>query len=77
MTFLPDIDEEGNLKEPEKVPKLYTPPTTGRTTWDSNTQLHKDTAGTRRKDAPTMDDMHECIPDEEAQCIMCRRDMIV
>lgn len=78
MSFLPDIDEEGKLKDTPAVSQLYTPPGSGRRIERSDIDgFHKDTAGTHLKDAPTMNNIHECVPNEHHECITCRREMLV
>lgn len=76
MGLLPDINEEGEVVDSNPVPKLYTPRELHpmrREGWE----IRHDTHGTHRKDAPTMSNIHECVPDESGQCITCKREMIV
>lgn len=76
MSFLPNIGEDGSLKEDQAVPKLYTPPLFGarRIVFDA------DTLGRDKKkytDAPVMADIHECVPNEHGECALCSREMLV
>jgi hypothetical protein len=75
MPFLPDIDGEGHLIEKNPVPKLYTPPAKAKSVSFEADGMQRDK--THRKDAPTMENMHECVPNEAMQCVTCSRDMII
>lgn len=75
MGILPDITPDGGL-DIEKGPSLYTPPGKRvtphqRENWD----IRKDTFNTHLKDAPTMDNIHECEENISGVCHWCGREM--
>lgn len=75
MNLLPDIDSEGQLIDRNPVPKLYTAPMKVRPIAFEADGMQRDK--THRKDAPTMENMHECVPNNNMQCTTCNRDMLV
>lgn len=77
MGLLPDINEDGTLAE-DTTPKLYQPKEMHVEFFHKDRELvRNDRKGTKFKDAPTMADMHECVPDDNYECFTCGREMIV
>lgn len=73
MGLLPEI-EDGKIKELEKNSRPYTPP---KKTYSPEWNTFEIGRDKRRTDAPTMQDMHECVPNEENECKTCHRDMLI
>lgn len=72
MGLLPEINGDGSIEE-KKEPNLYTPPVKKYSpTWPAEDKPDKryTAAG-----APTMDNLHECVPDNDCLCITCGRFM--
>lgn len=74
MTWFPDI-EEGKLMEETKAPDLYTPPKRVHAIDFEVDGMMPDKK--KVKVLPTMDDIHECIPNGEMECVTCARIMLV
>lgn len=77
MSFLPDIDEDGKLKELPPEPVLFTPKRRHVGVNPDTELVRKDRFGTHLKDAPTMKNIHECEPDIHDKCFICGRPMMV
>lgn len=77
MSFLPDINEDGSLQDAEVIPQLYVPKQRRFGLQLDSEVIRKDTKGTHFKDAPTMENMHECVPTEEHNCVTCGRELLV
>lgn len=74
MSLLPEI-EDGQIIEQPAPAKPYTPPKR-KYGLDLNEDFKADTRY-KKLDKPVMADMHECVPNEENECVTCRRDMLV
>lgn len=77
MSFLPDIDENGKIKDFDQGPRFYTPKTRHFSLKLESEAVRKDTKGTHLKDAPTISGMHECVPDNDSLCATCGRVMLI
>lgn len=75
MSFFPEI-ENGELKE-DPIPKVYTPKQRHVGVNPDTELVRKDKFGTHFKDAPTMAAIHECVPNEESECLTCGRFMLI
>lgn len=80
MSLLPDVNEDGTLGEEKKIPTVYQPKEQHiAPRWMGTDAFKNDKHGTKQKvvDAPTMNDMHECVPDEDGHCKTCLRVMMI
>lgn len=73
MSLLPEI-EDGQLQE-DSTPQLYTPPRQAQRIDFQADGWKKDKKVQR--DAPKMEDIHECEPNEYMRCIRCGRKMLI
>lgn len=75
MSFLPEIND-GQIQE-DRTPRVFTPKVRARPPAFEADGLRPDPKKYTVLGKPTMANLHECVPNDDSECVTCGRIMLV